>query len=104
MARDFPPTPLWASPCSKPCEPLPTGDAVRVLVGPAALKAKGGCCRSSVDAYPGAVERDAASEAAGYRKSTRDLYPATARRAATPPQSSSWKDRGAVWTAEALFG
>jgi hypothetical protein len=80
--------------------PLPTGDALRAYWLQRLPEGERRLLQVLVDAHPRAVERDAISEAAGYRKSTRDLYlqRLAARRLVVN------EGRGAVRAAGALFG
>jgi hypothetical protein len=80
--------------------PLPTGDALRAYWLQRLPEGERRLLQVLVDATPNAVDREAISEAAGYRKSTRDLYLQRlgARRLVVP------EGRGAVRAAAELFG
>jgi len=81
-------------------EPLPTGEALRTYWLQRLPEGERRLRHVLVAAYPRAVDREAISEAAGYRKSTRDLYlqRLMARRLIVA------EGRGAAWAAADLFG
>jgi uncharacterized protein len=80
-------------------EPLPTGDALREHWLRRLPEGERLVLQVLVGAYPKTVEREAISEATGYKRSTRDAYLQRlgARRLVT-------SDRDGVRAAEALFG
>jgi len=80
--------------------PLPTGEALRVHWLQRLPEGERRLLQALVEAYPPAVDREAISEASGYRKSTRDLYlqRLMARRLVVA------EGRGAVRAARDFFG
>ena len=81
-------------------EPLPTGTALRDYWMDRLPGGEREVFRVVVDAHPGAVDREAVSDATGYKRSTRDAYlqRLTTRKLVTA------NGRGAVRAADGLFG